>query len=313
MSGSRKIQWPEGKNFAFSVFDDTDLSTIENIRPVYALLEELGMRTTKSVWPIAVGKDPYIPGSTCEEPEYLEFIQDLRRKGFEIGYHLASYNSSSRTESQRALERFRVHFGQYPSAMAAHDSNREGMYWGDARFNGAHRLIYNALTRFRKKSWFRGHVEGDSHFWGDLCRDRIRYTRNFVFDDVNTLAQCPVMPYHDPDRPYVRAWYASSNGSEVNTFCKTLDERNVDRLENEGGACIMYTHFACGFAEGGKAHPRFREVMTHLSRKNGWFVPVTTLLDFLSDGREPHVLRTGERRRLERQWLWERIRAGRSA
>ena len=49
---------------------------------------------------------------------------------------------------------------------------------------------------------FRGHVEGDPLFWGDLCRDRVRYVRNFTFADVNTLASCPLMPYHDPKRPW---------------------------------------------------------------------------------------------------------------
>ena len=44
-------------------------------------------------------------------------------------------------------------------------------------------------------------VEGSPLFWGDKCRDHIKYVRNFVFDDINTLAACPHMPYHDRARP----------------------------------------------------------------------------------------------------------------
>ena len=33
-----KIKWPEGKDFAFTIFDDTDDSTLENVKDVYAFL-----------------------------------------------------------------------------------------------------------------------------------------------------------------------------------------------------------------------------------------------------------------------------------
>lgn len=46
-------RFPDGKRFAFSVFDDTDGGTTANLRPVYQLLDELGIFVTKSVWPLA--------------------------------------------------------------------------------------------------------------------------------------------------------------------------------------------------------------------------------------------------------------------
>ena len=58
--------------------------------------------------------------------------------------------------------------------------------------------LYNLLTRFRNRGKYRGHVEGDPYFWGDLCRQKIKYYRNFTFRDINTLKACPFMPYHDP-------------------------------------------------------------------------------------------------------------------
>lgn len=34
-----RIDWPDGKAFAFTIFDDTDFPTLDNVGPVYALLD----------------------------------------------------------------------------------------------------------------------------------------------------------------------------------------------------------------------------------------------------------------------------------
>ena len=47
---SDRIKWPNNKDFAFSVFDDTDFATVENVKEVYSLLKDYGLQTTKSVW-----------------------------------------------------------------------------------------------------------------------------------------------------------------------------------------------------------------------------------------------------------------------
>jgi hypothetical protein len=119
------------------------------------------------------------------------------------------------------------------------------------------------------------------------------------------------MPYHDPQRPYVRHWYSSSEGSNCPRACSTLAEANQDQLEAEGGACILYTHFGHGYWDGREVNGRFRELITRLSRKNGWFVPVGELLDYLIAQRGgAHVLTAAERAALERRWLWHKIRYG---
>jgi len=118
------------------------------------------------------------------------------------------------------------------------------------------------------------------------------------------------MPYHDPDRPNVRAWFASSEGADVGAFNHQLGEAEQDRLEAEGGACIMYTHFASGFCNDGRIDPRFRELMEKKKKKNGWFVPVTPLLDHLVRQRGLTVLSPAQRHALERRWLRSKIRVG---
>ena len=309
--------WPEGKAFAFTIFDDPDSQTLEGGRATYDFLRDAGLRTTKGVWPVRGPREPSDHGGTCAEPEYRAWAQQLQREGFEIGLHNATLHTSTREETAEALDRFREYFGAWPAAMANHYYSEEGIYWGAARVSGPVRLAYNMLTRWKNSGRYFGHVPGHPLFWGDLCRDRIRYVRNFAFADINTLALCPMMPYHDPGRPLVNQWYASSEGSNVRTFNERITEKEQDRLEEEGGACIMYTHFGHGYTDAGLSlDPRFRELITRMSRKNGWFVPVSTLLDYLASANAGHghnairVITPSERRMLERRWLMHKVRFG---
>jgi acetyl-CoA carboxylase carboxyltransferase component len=116
------------------------------------------------------------------------------------------------------------------------------------------------------------------------------------------------MPYFDEERPYVNSWFASSEGATCHAFCQTISERNQDRLEEEGGACIMYTHFgAVDFYEDGLLNAGFKRLMERLRRKDGWFVPVSTLLDHLEKERGRHVISASERNQLERKWLIHKV------
>ena len=95
MDPSGRVEWPEGRAFAFTVFDDTDNATVENVGPVYGLLRDLGMRTTKSVWAIAGDGTPRIGGATCDDPAYRDWTLELQEAGFEIGSHGATPMTSS--------------------------------------------------------------------------------------------------------------------------------------------------------------------------------------------------------------------------
>ena len=72
----------------------------------------------------------------------------------------------------------------------------------------------------------------------------------------------------------------------------------------------MYTHFAKGFFDGRELDRRFIALTKRLSRKNGWFVPVSTLLDYLLEIKGHHDIKNSERGRLERKWLLHKIRVG---
>ena len=163
------------------------------------------------------------------------------------------------------------------------------------------------LTLNRNRGISRGHIEGDKYFWGDICKEKIKYVRNFALPEINTLKAFPMMPYHDPERAYVNYWFASSEGPEIRSFNQRISEENQDRLEEEGGACIMYTHFGCGFYENGKLNSRFKSLIERLSQKNGWFVPVSTLLDYLLEVKSHHDITDRERKQLERKFLIKQL------
>lgn len=300
------IKWPDGKHFAFTIFDDPDLQTVENARTVYSFLADLGLRTTAAVWPIRGNRIPKVGGTTCEDTQYLQWMLDLQKNGFEIALHNVTYHTSTREETAQGLEVFSRLFGHYPHSMANHTGCDEGIFWGNSRLSGLQKVIYNVL-RLSKHNAHQGHVETSPLFWGDLCRQRVKYVRNFPFGDINTLKACPVMPYHDPERPYVNHWFAASEGPKIAAFNAMVSEANQDRLASEGGACIMYTHLACGFVENNKLNQRFKGLMERISKMNGWFVPVHTLLDHILSTRGPHIISTNERNRLERQWLMHKI------
>ena len=304
-------RFPDNKSFAFTVFDDTDRSTVENIQPVYRLLTELGIRTTKSVWPLPQTPGGRIDGSTLEDKRYLDFVISLQKEGFEIGLHNVRNHDATRETVQQGFEQFYKLLGHYPGTHCNHDTNRENLYWGAGRFGAPTiRMAYNLATRFRHSNYFEGHVKSSPYFWGDICKQHIRYVRNFVFDEINLETINPTLPYHDLNKPFVNFWFSSSDGGTADRFCTILSEANQDRLEAEGGVCIMYTHFAAGFCRNGNLQPDFERLMRRLAQKNGWFVPVAPLLEHLSKSRNSPDISQRELARMERIWFFSKIRKG---
>jgi hypothetical protein len=298
------ICWPDGKKFAFTIVDDTDFSSVSNTETVYEFLRECGIPTTKTVWPLCPLGSGLTGGGTLEDPHYRGWIERLQRSGVEIALHGVADGSSPRERVAAGLERFRSIVGHDPSIHTNHVAQGEGIYWGPARLDGPLRWFYQRYRTRRGIRPYDGALPASPNFWGDLCHTRIKYVRNFVFNNINTLKADPLMPYHDPRRQYVRYWFSASNGATPEQFCRLISEANQDRLAAEGGACIVYTHLGQGF------HPltaEFRRLLHRLSRMPGWFVPATPLLDLIGAQREWRtVAESRALRRMQWQWAWER-------
>lgn len=300
------LEFPGGARFAFTVMDDTDVATVDNVGPVYRILESLGMRTTKTVWPVRCqeGSKNFWLSETMDDARYCAFVADLQRRGFEIAFHCATMETSTRERTARALRRFRSVFGAPPRVHANHALNRENLYWGTARFDDpVVRKLYRLVLR-EPPNFYQGHCTGSPYWWGDLCLEQIEYVRNLTFSEINLLRVNPSMPYRDPARPYVSWWFSAVDAEGVDEFNDLLRPENQQRLETEGGVCIVATHLGKGFSRAGKVHRETQRLLELLVKRNGWFPPVGELLDWLRTRREHDGLPVREWRRM--QWRWAR-------
>lgn len=301
------LRFPDGRTFAFTIMDDTDVSTLENVGPIYRLLAELGFRTTKTVWPFAhtEGHSNFRDSDTLEREAYVEFAHWLASAGFEIAYHGASMESSRRARTQRGLERFRALFGSAPRVYANHAYNQENLYWGTGRIDDALLRAIYARTEGRPPGFYQGHVPGSEWWWGDLATE-LTYVRNLTFADINTLRHNPSMPYHDPRRAVVQRWFSASDAESVHEFNELINPSAQARLQREGGVCIVATHLGKGFVSGGAVHARTEALLRQLAARPGWFVPIGELLDWLASQRRGSTDLPGrEWRAMQWRWAWD--------
>jgi hypothetical protein len=277
------MQFPNKKRFAFSILDDTDDSTVSNVTPVYALLRDLGMRTTKTVWPVGCpeGSRLFFAGETLEDQGHLRLAHELAEAGFEIASHCATMESSDRERTLRGLELLRQEFGAYPRLFCNHALNRENIYWGYKRFQSA---LLRSLVRFARRDRsvdFCGEDERSPYFWGDQCLAHIQYVRNFTFRRLNMLDVNPEMPYRLRSTPYVNYWFSTADAPDVGAFNRLVTRERIDELEEQGGVCIVSTHLGKGFVQGGSLHQDTEAILRYVAKKPGLFVPVSDVLDHL--------------------------------
>lgn len=275
----RNIKWPNRYDFAFTVVDDTDGATVENVKPVYDYLYEKGILTTKTCWAYPP-KDTVYTGACLKDEDYRAFLLELQSKGFELSFHNAASGGCRREETLSALDVFCQTFGAYPQIHINHGNNVENIYWGAERFSGIVKWIYRYR---RKKVMSCGHEKSSEYFWGDACKKHIKYIRNRTFNGINTLKEDPRLVYPEPGKEaYSNYWFSSSDGMRLNPFLKILSKENVDRLVREKGCCILYTHFAYDFVDGqGNLSQDFKDAIDYLAEQNGWFAPATTILDYI--------------------------------
>jgi hypothetical protein len=287
-------QWPGVARFAFTICDDTDNATVANVKPVYDLIAELGLLTTKTVWVFPPDPEHGFTGECLQDEPYREFVLSLRDRGFGIALHGVRSGDSSREEIEEGLARFTEILGFPPSIHVNHAQNRDNIHWGNA-WLPTWRRLFGAPDPAQE---FEGDRLGSPHFWGDLLGKSVRYVRGRTFRHIDTLRMDPWTPCHLPRFPYVPQWFSSSDGSNADRFVALLTEKNLDLLEEGGGACIVYTHFASGFTDSkGKVREDVRDALTRVAARSGWFVPVEDLLDHLAGG-ERRVLRPWQEWRL---------------
>ena len=288
MTKPGRFEFPHGKNFAFTIVDDTDVATVANVKPLYELLYQLGFRTTKTVWPVACpeGSPNFSSSQTLDDAEYRAFAVDLQRRGFEITWHCATMETSPRSRTIGALQRFHDIFGVYPRIHVNHAFNRENVYWGAGRLDSP--ILRAAVGRFTgtPAEYYSGHVEHSPLWWGDLCAKHVVYGRNLTTNDINTAGFNPSMPYRDPERPLIPWWFSASDAEGVKEFNDLIHPRRQERLQRDGGICIVATHLGKDFVREAVVNPVTRAHLEELSQRPGWFPTAGELLDWLRARRE---------------------------
>ena len=257
MPASHRAFLPFGpeRSCVIAVTDDTDFFEFDNTAPVYALIDSLGLRVTKTVW--AFDHEDHPPsraGLSLEEPQYLAWVMSERERGHEVILHSATAGDDVREITLAAHAMLEELLGEPTRMVIFHSTNLEAFYWGSERLpNPVLRYLYRLRGGRRE---YLGDDKGSPYYWIDVSRDLVRYVRGYTTNDINTLRLNPSMPYEDSWTPGAPLWCASSNGRLGEEFRTLMAQENVERLKREQGASIVYTHFARGFTESGERGPR---------------------------------------------------------
>lgn len=297
--------WPREKQFSFTIIDDTDNATLANVKPVYDFLHSIGLKTTKTVW-VYPPKDSYA-GASLQDEEYRKFILELDSKGFEIASHGVGSGKFTRTEIMQGFDYYKKVLNRYPEIYINHSQNENNLYWGAKRF----RWPLSWFMKLVQNVEFQGEKEGSIYFWGDFAKKHIAFIRNLVFSEINTLKCDQEMPYRERSKSiFSNYWFSSSDGHTVEEFVNLIDQKNVNQLAEEGGCCIVYTHFASGFVDRhGELDQRFKSRMEDLAKQNGWFVPASELLSYLlSKKKSNEFIPNKYLLRLNARWFLSRLK-----
>jgi hypothetical protein len=273
--------FPENKQFAFTIIDDTDDAFLSNITPIYNILYENGLKTTKTVWVYPPRDITESKGDCLQRNEYLDFIIDIYSKGFEIGLHNVGSGDYKRDEIIQGLEEFHLKLGFYPKLHVNHSYNKDNIYSGSKRFSFP--LNYLVKKLYKEYDNFSGEDPLSEYFWGDYHKKYIQFARNYEIDNINTFKMLPYMPFKEKlyDQ-YSNFWFGSTFAPNQWMFNYIVTNENIDKLEKEGGICILYTHLGYYMQRGIIDNGFIRMIEYIGNKKNGWFVPVSNILDFLN-------------------------------
>lgn len=281
--------WPHNKKFAFTVIDDTDNSTLDNAPIIYDYLISKGIYTTKSVW-VRNGEEgnvySSVNGDTLSNHLYFNWVKDIQSKGIEICLHSMSWSSSKREDVLEGFDFFEKNIGKSQVLVQHNDiKENESIYWGSKRLVFPLNIFFEIMAYFNPKgvhsNIYQGEIESSMYFWGDICKEKVRYVRNFVFPEINLFRITKKILHVRKSTKYVNRWFLSSEAPDIESFVKLLSKENIDRLESENGICIIYTHFGNGFVKDGVLDDRFKNAIDYLSSKNGWFVPASDIFKHL--------------------------------
>jgi hypothetical protein len=309
--------YPAGREFAFTLLDDTDDMSLSKGRPVYALLQQHGLRTTKTVWARSVPpaeRGIYHAGETLQDPGQLEWIRALEQAGFEIAFHNAAMASSTRAQTMAALAALDASLARPVRLHCNHGQNQENLYWGHRRYrSGPVALLAWLAAGRRGRQVFQGEQPGSPFYWADIAEQRMHYLRNLSFSRLGGRSIPPGRPYREPRKLQRPVFFNTADAPDAEAFCRLVTPAAIEQLRRTGGWAIVSTHLGKGFHTPRGIHPGFRRIIEHLGQQPGWYVPVSTLLDHLCQQQGSAPLGRWQRLAMELAHGWDRLVTGRRA
>ena len=274
------IKLPGNKKFIFTIIDDTDDSFCPGINEVYDVLYENGLKTTKTLWVYPVRDTDRSKGECLQDKEYRKFVLNLKNKGFELGLHNVGSGYYEREEIIKGLAEYEEILGEKPKIHVNHSYNPDNIYCGPKRFS----FPFNIIVKYLYSNYtnFLGDIKNSKNYWADIHKRIIKYSRNYEIDDINTIKHNPYMPYKDKKYDeYCNYWYSSTFAPNQWMFNHIVTKESIDRLEKEGGICILYTHLGY-YHKNGKVDEGFKKMIKYIGKKeSGLFIPVSDVLDIL--------------------------------
>ncbi|HOX28172.1 MAG TPA: hypothetical protein PLQ76_03345, partial [bacterium] len=281
-AGFSLLPMPDGKTYGLSIVDDADEGGLERVAPVYEFLDDIGVKVTKTVWMFPAAGEKCIFNEkkyTLALPANREFVLKLRAEGHEIATHGATPCNDRRETIIRALDEYRALFGSWPRMNIDHAKNAENLYFGKNRLENT---LYRFLYGFYDSGLYGGEDEKSPYFWGDIARKRIKYSRDWYFTDLNTLAVNPSMPYRDREKKYAPLLHSVTDAIDAGSFNRRLNPDALLLLKRDNGFSIVYTHFGFGYFDTSKKtlNPGFSRTMRRLAADDSaWIVPASDALD----------------------------------
>jgi len=291
----RISRFPAPYEAAIAVSDDPDNSTLASFTAMYDFLAGIGFPTTRAMWTFEreefTGTPPLpieFSAPLLKDPDCLDYCRRLRTAGFEICLHGASSGNNTRERTVAALDALESSLGASP-VFVFHSKNAENLYW-DASV--ASSKIGRALLGLYTRNRCFGEVSGSRYFWGDVCRERVRFIRMFRTRRLDTLAENPSMPYHDFRKPFVNFWFSATKGHIPRLFAG----ENIERLRRRNGASVLYQYLDRYVDAEGRIPADVREALERVASDGRiWKAPVSALLERLRRTRLVLIHRQGER------------------
>ena len=152
----------------FILTNDPDHGTVKNLKPAFDALREYEIKTTTAVFCTLEQDDSDLARScyrgetgALDEPEYKDFMLQLKEEGHEIAFHGFSQISNTRSKFLEGLDMYKDIFGEYPHTYIEH---------------GGHPEHHKPSACKRERLDWLGSVKDSEYYIKDIIESKIRCT-----------------------------------------------------------------------------------------------------------------------------------------